>query len=258
MSFLEQITDARRADARTRVASLPDLQAAAAAALPARDFAGALSGTGVAVIAEVKRASPSAGDIVPGADAVERALAYEAGGARAVSVLTEPDYFKGSLDDLRAVHAAIELPVIRKDFIGEPLQVWEARAAGADAILLIVAALTQTELVSLQDLAERLGMAALIETHSADEVARARDAGARIIGINARNLATLEVDLAVVTRLCASLPDNVIKVGESGVRTAEDVRAMADAGCDAVLVGETLMRAPDPAAAIRGLLASIV
>ncbi len=254
MSFLEQITAARRAQARARLESLPEIQAAAAGMEPARDFAAAIRGKGTSVIAEVKRASPSVGDIVPGADAVERATAYERGGARAISVLTEPDYFKGSLDDLRAVHAAVGVPVIRKDFICEPLQVWEARAAGADAILLIVAALSQTELVALQDLAERLGMAALVETHSAEEVARARDAGARIIGINARNLATLEVDLGVVTQLCASLPEGVTTVGESGVRTRADVEAMAKAGCDAVLIGETLMRAADPAAAIRELL----
>ena len=255
MSFLEQITATRRAEARARAGTIEALRAAAAAAPPVRDLAAALrSASGVTLIAEVKRASPSVGDIAPGAHAVPQARAYQDGGAAAISVLTEPDYFKGSLQDLRAVRAAVNLPVLRKDFIAEPIQIVEARAAGADAILLIVAALAQDELIALHGLADELGMGVLVETHSATEVARAQDAGARIIGINSRNLATLEVDLGVVADLCASLPVDAIKVGESGVRSRDDVMAMAAAGCDAVLIGEMLMRAADPAAAIRALL----
>jgi indole-3-glycerol phosphate synthase len=158
------------------------------------------------------------------------------------------------LEDLRAVREAVMVPVLRKDFICHPLQVWEARAAGADAILLIVAALTQQELVALADLGETLGMSALVETHDTDEVARAVDGGARILGINTRNLATLEVDPATVEKVRASVPDGITMVGESGVSSRADVQAMESAGMDAVLVGELLMRARDPEAKVRELL----
>src|SRR5439155_18342155 len=169
-SFLEQVTDARRADAESRAAggALESAREAAAAASPPRDFARALSHPGLSLIAEIKRASPSAGAINIDVDVVAQARAYERGGASAISVLTEPDHFIGSLVDLRVVRGAVSLPVLRKDFIAHPLQVWEARAAGADAILLIVAALDQRDLVSLYDLAETLGMGALVETHDAD------------------------------------------------------------------------------------------
>ena len=255
-SFLEQVTAARRADAESRAAAgaLVTAKEAATAASPPRDFARALSSPGLALIAEIKRASPSAGDINPGVDVAEQARAYERGGAAAISVLTEPTHFDGSLDDLRIVRGSVSVPVLRKDFISHPLQVWEARAAGADAILLIVAALDQRDLVSLYDLAETLGMAALVETHEADEVARAADAGARIVGINTRNLATLEVDPAVVEKVRASVPDGVTLVGESGVTSRADVEAMLSTGVDAVLVGEAVMRAPDPEAKVRELL----
>ena len=255
-SFLEQVTAARRADAESRAAAgaLVTAKEATTAASPPRDFARALSSPGLALIAEIKRASPSAGDINPGVDVAEQARAYERGGAAAISVLTEPTHFDGSLDDLRIVRGSVSVPVLRKDFISHPLQVWEARAAGADAILLIVAALDQRDLVSLYDLAETLGMAALVETHEADEVARAADAGARIVGINTRNLATLEVDPAVVEKVRASVPDGVTLVGESGVSSRADVEAMLSTGVDAVLVGEAVMRAPDPEAKVRELL----
>jgi indole-3-glycerol phosphate synthase len=250
------VTAARRADAEKRASegALDMAKQAAAAAGPPRDFAQALSGPGLALIAEIKRASPSAGDIAPDVDPVAQARAYQDGGAAAISVLTEPDHFKGSLEDLRAVREAVAVPVLRKDFICDPLQVWEARAAGADAVLLIVAALTQRELVALADLAETLGMSALVETHDTDEVARAVDGGARILGINTRNLATLEVDPATVEKVRASVPDGVTMVGESGVSSRADVQAMESAGMDAVLVGELLMRARDPAAKVRELL----
>ncbi|MGH2794755.1 MAG: indole-3-glycerol phosphate synthase TrpC, partial [Actinomycetota bacterium] len=209
---------------------------------------------GLSLIAEIKRASPSAGDIVPDARPGDLARAYESGGASAISVLTEPDHFRGSLDDLREAHDAARLPVLRKDFLCDPIHVWEARAAGADAVLLIVAALTQTELVALSDLAIDLGMVALVEAHSGPEVERAADAGARVIGLNTRDLTTLEVDPTTVAKLRPRVPDGVIVVGESGVATREDVLEMEAAGVDAILVGEAVMRAPDPAAKIRELL----
>jgi len=255
-SFLERVTAARRADAEKRAVegALDYAKIAATTAGPPRDFGRALSGPGLALIAEIKRASPSAGDIAPDVDPAKQARAYERGGASAISVLTEPDHFRGSLDDLRAVREAVSVPALRKDFTCHPLQVWEARAAGADAILLIVAALTQRELVALADLAETLGMSALVETHDTDEVARAIDGGARILGINTRNLATLEVDPATVSKVRASVPDGITMVGESGLTSRADVQAMESAGMDAVLVGETLMRARDPEAKVRELL----
>ena len=254
--FLERVTGARRADASRRRAAgaLPLAQSAARAAGKPRDFLGSLAKPGLALIAEIKRASPSAGDIAPGARPADLARAYEQGGASAVSVLTEPDHFRGSLDDLREAHDAAGLPVLRKDFLCDPLHVWEARAAGADAILLIVAALTQTELVTLADLAVDLGMTPLVEAHVAPEVDRAVQAGARVIGINTRDLATLEVDPAMVAKLRPIVPDGILVVGESGVATRDDVREMEAAGVDAILVGEAVMRAPDPAAKIRELL----
>jgi indole-3-glycerol phosphate synthase len=254
--FLERVTGDRRADATRRRAegALPLAQSAARAAGKPRNFLGAMAKPGLSLIAEIKRASPSAGDIAPGARPADLARAYEAGGASAISVLTEPDHFRGSLDDLREARSACELPVIRKDFLCDPLHLWEARAAGADAVLLIVAALTQTELVSLADLANDLGMTALVEAHSASEVDRAIQAGARLVGINTRNLSTLEVDPAMVGKLRPLVPEGVLVVGESGVATRDDVRDMEAAGVDAILVGEAVMRAPDPAAKIRELL----
>ena len=254
--FLQRVTGDRRADAARRRAegALPLAQSAARAAGKPRNFLGAMAKPGLSLIAEIKRASPSAGDIAPGARPAELARAYEAGGASAISVLTEPDHFRGSLDDLREARSACELPVIRKDFLCDPLHLWEARAAGADAVLLIVAALTQTELVSLADLASDLGMTALVEAHSASEVDRAIQAGARLVGINTRNLSTLEVDPAMVGKLRPLVPDGILVVGESGVATREDVLDMEAAGVDAILVGEAVMRAPDPAAKIRELL----
>lgn len=253
-SFLETVTAARRADAEARANLTDAVKEAAASAPPPRDFHGALARPGLSLIAELKRASPSVGAIAPDADRLGLARAYEAAGAAAVSVLTEPEHFLGSLDDLTEVRTAIGLPVLRKDFIAHPLQIWEARAAGADAVLLIVAALEQRDLVALHDLAETAGMAALVETHSGEEIRRAIDAGARIVGINTRDLATLAVDPRKVAELCDSVPDGITRVGESGIKTRADVEAMEAAGVDAVLVGETLMRANDPAAMVRELL----
>jgi indole-3-glycerol phosphate synthase len=255
-SFLDRIVAARRADAERRrdEGALAQAKAAAPGASPPRDFAGALTKPGTQVIAEVKRASPSAGDIRADADPVATARSYEACGAVAISVLTEPDHFRGSLEDLVAVRAAVGVPVLRKDFLCDALHLWEARAAGADAVLLIVAALSQTELVALIDLADALGMASLVEVHAAEEVPRALDAGARIVGINTRNLETLEVDPATIGKLRPLIPSRVIVVAESGLSSRADVAAAEEAGIDAILVGEALMRAADPASAIAELL----
>ncbi|HEX9696066.1 MAG TPA: indole-3-glycerol phosphate synthase TrpC [Actinomycetota bacterium] len=256
MSFLQRITDERRADAKHRRGdgALETAKAAALAAPAVQDFTGALVAPGLALIAEIKRASPSKGPIAPDADEVAIARAYETGGAAAVSVLTEPNHFRGTLQDLRNVRSAVSVPVLRKDFVCDDLHVYEARAAGADAVLLIVAALTQSELVSLIDATAVCGMAADVEVHDAGDVRRALDAGARIVAINARNLATLDVDLATIETVRPLIPAGIVTVAESGIETRDDVRRMRDAGVDAVHVGETLMRAADPAAAIRAML----
>jgi len=255
-SFLQRVTAARRADAEARRASgaLDVARESARNVAPPRDFTAALATPGISLIAEVKRASPSAGDIAPDVDRLELVAAYERGGAAAISVLTEPEYFRGSLEDLSAVRASVGIPVLRKDFICDPLQVWEARAAGADAVLLIVAVLDQTELVSLAGLVDALGMTALIEVHDEADMARAADAGARVVGINTRDLATLRVDPTVVARLRPFAPQGALVVGESGVSVRADVVRLEGVGCDAVLVGEALVRAPDPAAKVRELL----
>ena len=222
------------------------LRAAVAELPPARDFAAALSGPGLGLIAEFKRRSPSAGPIAEEAVVEDRVAVYEAGGASAVSVLTEPDHFGGSLDDLRAAVSASGLPVLRKDFVLHPAQIWEARAAGADAVLLIVAALSDGELLRLAGTAAAAGLAALVEVHTEDEARRARDAGAALIGVNNRDLATFRVDLATAERLRALLPVDAVTVAESGVSDPAGAARMAEAGYDAVLVGEALMRTGDP------------
>ena len=193
------------------------------------------------IIAEVKRASPSRGALADIPDPAALALSYEAGGASAISVLTEGRKFGGSLADLVAVRDAVSLPVLRKDFIAEPYQVFEARAAGADIVLLIVAALDQVTLASLFDLARQLGMAILVEAHSADEVSRALDIGAGLVGVNARNLSTLELDQDLFGRLAGQIPSGVIRVAESAVKTAADVAHYREDGADIVLVGEALV-----------------
>jgi indole-3-glycerol phosphate synthase len=206
------------------------------------------------VIAEIKRASPSAGDIRKGADAAVIAMDYERHGAAALSVLTDREFFGGALKDLTAARVRSTIPVLRKDFVIDPLQVWEARAAGADAVLLIVAALDDAALRDLAALAARLGVAALVEVHDAGEARRAVDAGAQVIGVNHRDLRSFEMDMTLSARLRPMLPAGTVMVAESGIRTAADVRAMAEAGADAILVGEALMREPSPGAALRALL----
>ncbi len=212
------------------------------------------SAGGVLAIAEIKRRSPSAGWIRQDADAAAIARSYTAAGAAALSVLTDQPFFGGTLDDLRRVRAAVATPLLRKDFTVDPYHVVQARAAGADAILLIVSALTDKEIVDLMGEAARWGLAALVETHDADEIRRAVKLGARIIGVNHRDLRTFNVDTTLAIRLRPEIPADCIVVAESGMRTAEDVHRMFDAGIDAVLVGESLMRAPDPGAALAGLL----
>jgi indole-3-glycerol phosphate synthase len=221
---------------------------------PTRDFAAALRGPTIRVIAEVKRASPSAGAIRPGADPAEIAAGYERAGAAAVSVLTEEKWFDGSLAHLAAARARVGIPVLRKDFIVDEIQLREARSVGADAALLIARALSDDELRALVGACAAIGLAALVEVHDADEARRAIDAGATIVGVNHRNLSTLEIDLSIFAKIRATLPAGTIAVAESGIKTAADVRRLRGEGADAILVGETLMRAPDPGAALAELL----
>jgi indole-3-glycerol phosphate synthase len=200
----------------------------------------------VKVIAEIKRSSPSKGALADIVDPQALAREYQVGGASAVSVLTEGRRFGGSLDDLRAVRAAVTIPVLRKDFIGLEYQVFEARAAGADLVLLIVAALEQKTLERLHALISELGMTALVETHSADEVSRAIDLGSRVIGVNARNLSTFELDPDLFGRLAPSIPSGTVRIAESAVKTADDVAHYRRAGADVVLVGEALVTHGSP------------
>jgi indole-3-glycerol phosphate synthase len=208
----------------------------------------------IKVIAEVKRASPSRGDLAEIAEPQALAAQYEAGGASAVSVLTEQRKFKGSLDDLEAVRKAVSIPVLRKDFIGEEYQILEARAAGADLTLLIVAALPQSTLQRLYDFTRELGMTPLVETHSADEVARAVDLGAQLIGVNARDLTTFELDRELFGRVADQIPAGVVRVAESAVLGVEDVERYREAGADVVLVGEALVTGGDPVGNLQSFL----
>jgi indole-3-glycerol phosphate synthase len=235
--------------------TLPQLREDAEAAPPPRAFARALrSATEVRLLAEIKRRSPSAGAIREGADPAEVARAYAAGGAAALSVLTDAEFFGGSLEALRLARLAVELPLLRKDFTIDPVQVWEARAAGADAILLIVRILDDARLRDLRALAEGLGMDALVEIHDAAELARALAAGASLIGINNRDLSTFRTDLGLSLDLAPRVSPTSTLVAESGIRTADDVRRLGEAGVDAILVGESLMRQPDLALAAAALV----
>ncbi len=245
--MLDPILASVRARLPEVVAAEDELQALAAARPPARDAAAALTGPGLAVIAEVKRQSPSAGSLAPELDPAAQAARYAAGGAAAVSVLTESDHFGGSLGDLRAVRGAVDLPVLRKDFTLHPAQVWEAAAAGADLVLLIAAVLDDGELAALIETADAAGLAALVEVHTADEARRARAADARMVGVNNRDLATFAVDLATAEGLAPLLDGVPVRIAESGIGDADGAARMAAAGYDAVLVGEALVRAADPA-----------
>jgi indole-3-glycerol phosphate synthase len=240
--------------------TLPDLhrreveiRAAAETAAPARDFRRALATDGLSVIAEIKRASPSRGMLNEHLDPAGQAMAYEDGGAAAISVLTEPRYFMGSPADLRAVKAAVGLPVLRKDFTVDAVQIWEARAMGADAILLIVAVLDPIQLRELLAVADEAGVAALVEVHSADEAEEAIDAGAEIMGVNNRDLTTFEVDIATAEAIAPLIAEAPIRVAESGIHGPDDAARMRAAGYHALLVGESLVRSEHPASAIQAL-----
>jgi len=258
VSVLEDIVAGVREDLATRKEQVPleDLKRRVETAPDPRDALAVLRQGGVGVIAEVKRSSPSKGSLATIDDPTQLAQAYERGGARCISVLTEQRRFGGSLDDLVAVRAAVDVPVLRKDFIVTSYQLWEARAYGADMALLIVAALEQPALVSLVERAESIGLLPLVEVHDADEVDRAVDAGAKVIGVNARNLKTLDVDPAVFSRVAPLIPEGVVRVAESGVRNAQDLLGYAAAGADAVLVGEALVTQADPAAAVQELVSA--
>jgi indole-3-glycerol phosphate synthase len=251
--ILDAILSHKRREVARRKRQRP-LETLAAHPSSPRGFTQALRQPGVSVIAELKRRSPSGGQIRPGAAAAEIARAYSAGGAAALSVLTDARYFGGSQQDLVAARTAVALPVLRKDFIVDPYQVYEARALGADAVLLIVRALTDRELSTLQELTCQLGMDALVETHSEQEVHRALEAGATLIGGNNRDLDTLVTDVTLAPRLRALVPAQYVFVAESGVSSPEQLTALHEAGVDAVLIGESLLRAPDPAKRLHELL----
>ena len=255
MSVLDDIVAGVRTDLARRQAatSEADLRAALADVDPPRDPRAVLRSPGSSVIAEVKRRSPSKGDLAEIADPAALARLYAAGGAAAVSVLTEERRFGGSLADLRAVRAAVDTPLLRKDFVVEPYQVVESRAAGADLVLLIVAALDDDTLRRLHDLAGELGLTVLVEVHDEAETARAVDLGAELIGVNARNLKTLDVDPDTFARLAPMVPDDRVLVAESGIATPVDVKRYVAEGARAVLVGEALVRDGDPEAAVRAM-----
>ncbi len=259
MTVLDEIVAGVRVDlaARQATTSLDDLKALAAKRPSAVDAVAHLHvADAVTIIAEVKRSSPSSGDLAPIDDPAALAAEYESGGASAVSVLTEQRRFGGSLADLDQVRARVDVPVLRKDFVVEPYQVWEARAHGADLVLLIVAALEQTVLISLVERVHSLGMTALVEVHDSEEVARAVDAGARVVGVNARNLKTLQVDRATFAQVAPAIPTGVVAVAESGVRGPHDVVEYARSGADAVLVGEALVTGGDPRQSVAELVAA--
>jgi indole-3-glycerol phosphate synthase len=256
MSVLDSIIDGVREDLAARETELPfgELRTRSEKVPPPRDSLAVLREQGIGVIAEVKRRSPSGGELAAITDPAGLAADYAEVGARAISVLTEQRRFGGSLADFDAARARVDVPLLRKDFIVSPYQVHEARLHGADMVLLIVAALEQNALVALADRVASLGMTALVEVHNAEEADRALEAGAEMIGINARNLHTLEVDRDVFTKLAPGLPLDVFKVAESGVRGAGDLMAYAGAGADAVLVGEGLLASGTPRAALAQLV----
>jgi indole-3-glycerol phosphate synthase len=258
MGVLDDIVAGVREDLALRQAdvSLDRLKERCQHVDPALDPMPVFRGPGVSVIAEVKRSSPSRGALAAITDPAALAAEYAAGGAAVISVLTEERRFHGSLDDLVRVRCAVDIPVLRKDFVVTAYQLFEARAAGADLVLLIVAALSDPELVSLIERASSIGLTPLVEAHSAEEVQRAVDAGARLIGINNRDLQTLEVDPTTFARLAPGIPDGIVRVAESGVRGPHDVIELARAGADVVLVGEALVTGRDPRSGVADLVAA--
>ncbi|MFC1994206.1 indole-3-glycerol phosphate synthase TrpC [Chloroflexota bacterium] len=254
--ILDEIVTATRKSLARRKAQTPlsTLERERARQPLPRDFAGALEGQGISLIAEVKRASPSKGALRLDLDAAALASTYSQSGAAAISVLTESSYFRGSLADLEAVRRAVRLPILCKDFIVDPYQIYEASAYGADAVLLIVAVLTQEELGLLLETAHLLEMEALIEVHNRDELMRALELSPRVIGINNRNLADFSVDLETTFKLRPLVPPETVVVSESGIDNRKDLICLEEAGVSAILVGEALVINPNPAAKIRELL----
>jgi indole-3-glycerol phosphate synthase len=253
-TVLDRIVAAHRRAAAADSRDLDALLTKAESCAPPRPFAEALRRVGMSLIAEIKRRSPSKGDLAADLDPATVAQAYDAGGASCLSVLTDEEFFGGAPGDLRAARAACGLPVLRKDFTVDRRDVADARIMGADAVLLIVAALDDEELVGHLDLARSLRMTALVEVHDGDELGRALHAGADVVGVNQRDLHTFEVDRERAWTLAAAIPSDVIRVAESGIASADDVARLADAGYDAILVGESVVTAADPAGAIRLLL----
>jgi indole-3-glycerol phosphate synthase len=252
-TYLDRILADHRAAARADRRPLARLAANIDGLAPARDFAAAVRRPGLSVIAEIKRRSPAKGELAPMVDPGRLAKAYDDGGAACLSVLTDSTWFGGSPADLAEAREAAGLPVLRKDFTVSEADVYDARLMGADAVLLIAAALDQDELAGFRDLAAEVGLSALVEVHDEAEVDRALAAGADLIGVNQRDLVTFAVDTKRAQRVAQAIPAGVSKVAESGIRDAADCRELAGAGFDAVLVGEALVRAADPAAAIRAL-----
>jgi indole-3-glycerol phosphate synthase len=253
-TYLADILTAHRARAAADGRAVSDLVEQAGNAPPPRDFVGALRGDGLSCIAEIKRRSPSKGDLDPGLQADLVAKDYVAGGASCLSVLTDVDFFGGSTADLAAAREASGLPVLRKDFTVQEADVVDARLMGADAVLLIAAALSDAELLACAALAASLGLAALVEVHDEGELARALAAGAGLVGVNQRDLRTFDVDHERACALASRIPPGVVAVAESGIRDAGDARRLAEAGYDAILVGETLVRAQDRPAQLRELV----
>ena len=259
-TILDTILAAKREEvgAARAARSFADVDTAARSAPPVRTFAEALRrphGAAVRVLAEIKRASPSAGAIRPGADPAEIAADYANGGATALSVLTDKQFFDGELSFLARVRERVQLPLLRKDFVIDAYQIAEARAAGADAVLLIVAALDERQLTELLAAAKSYHLDALVEVHDTREADIALSVGAMIVGVNHRDLRTFTMDMTLTAQIAPRVPPGTILVGESGIKTADDVRRLGEAGAHAVLVGEHLMRQPSPGAALRELLA---
>jgi indole-3-glycerol phosphate synthase len=254
MSVLDSIIEGVREDLAKRRKSLSQIHEEMSQAAPVRDAHHALSGSAMKIIAEVKRSSPSKGALSKIADPAALAESYQRAGASVISVLTEERRFHGSLSDLDAVRSRVEIPILRKDFMVDDYQFFEARAHGADVVLLIVAALSKSQLKDFFDIATELRMASLIEVHTADELERALEISPRIVGVNSRNLKTLEVDQRAFSELIPRIPAELIRVAESGIASRTDVEFAQNAGANAILVGEALVTSGDPDLAMRTLL----
>ncbi len=254
-TILERIVARKREELRERRRARSEASLRGEASHAARDFAAALRGPGLSAICEIKRRSPSKGVLREPLDPPQVAESYAKGGAAALSVLTDKDFFGGSEADLIAARRAVELPVLRKDFTIDPYQVWETRAIGADAILLIVRILSDAQMGELLAVGREAGLAALVEVHDERELDRAAEAKAEILGVNNRNLDDFTVSLETSLRLRARMPADVVAVSESGIRTADDAARLANAGYDAILVGESLITTPDPGETLKRLLA---